>query len=59
MVPEQCGGGSSSKGIVCGCLRGTCGKKMDDVQWPRAITPSDHVSNRKILHRKAKKVKFH
>jgi hypothetical protein len=55
---ERCGGGSSSKGIVCGHLR-TCGRKMDGVQRPKAITPSDHIPSRKILHRLAKRVEFH
>jgi hypothetical protein len=50
-VPEQHEGGSSSKGVVCGCMRRTCGRKMDVVQWFRAITPGDHVPDSKILHR--------
>jgi hypothetical protein len=59
MMPERCGGGSSSKGVVCGCLRRARGRKTDGVQWPEAITPSDHVSGSKILHRWAKRIKFH
>jgi hypothetical protein len=59
-VPERCGDNmSSSKGIVCGYLRSTCGKKMDGVQWPQAITPDDHVPSSKIFHKEAQRVKFH
>jgi hypothetical protein len=29
---ERCGGDSSSKGVVCGCLRRMCGRKTDGVQ---------------------------
>jgi hypothetical protein len=50
-VPEQCVGGSSNKGILCGCLRWMRGWKTDGVQRPRAITPGDHVPGSKILHR--------
>jgi hypothetical protein len=50
MMPERCGGGNNSKGIVCGCLRRTHGRNTDGVQWPRAITPRDHVPGSKILH---------
>jgi hypothetical protein len=44
-------GSSSSKGVVCGCLRSTRGRKTDGVQWPRGITPGGHVLGSKILHR--------
>jgi hypothetical protein len=51
IVLERRGGNNNNKGAVCGCLRSTCGRKMDGVQWPRAITPGDHVPGSKILHR--------
>jgi hypothetical protein len=50
-VPEQHGGGNNSKGVVCGCLRSTRGKKTDDIQQPEAVIPGDHVSGSKILHK--------
>jgi hypothetical protein len=49
IVLERCGGGSSSKGIVCGRLR-TCGRKTEGVHRPGAITHGDHVPGSKILH---------
>jgi hypothetical protein len=58
-VPERRGGSSSSKDVVCGRLRSTRGRKTDGVQRPGAITPGDHVSGSKILHREVKRVKFH
>jgi hypothetical protein len=59
MMPERCGGGSSSKGVVCEGLRRVRGRKTDGVQQSGAITPGDHVPGSKILHRSAKGVKFH
>jgi hypothetical protein len=59
VMPKQRGGGGGSnncKNIVCGCLRSTCGRKMDGVHWPRAITPCDHIPGSRILHREAKRV---
>jgi hypothetical protein len=50
-MPERCGVGKSSKGVVCGRLRRTLGRKAYHVQWPRAITPGDYVPGSKILHR--------
>jgi hypothetical protein len=58
-VLEQHGGMSSSKGVVCGRLRSTCGRKMDGVQRPKAITSDDHITGSKILYIEAKRVKFH
>jgi hypothetical protein len=50
-ILERHGGGNNSKGVVCGCLRSTCGRKTDDVHKPRAITPGVHVPVIKILHK--------
>jgi hypothetical protein len=50
-VPERCGAGSSSKGILSGHLKRMLGRKTNGVQRPRAITPGDRVPGRKILHR--------
>jgi hypothetical protein len=33
--------------------------KAHGVERPQTITPGDHVLGRKILHRKAKRVKLH
>jgi hypothetical protein len=55
-VPERCGGGSSSKGIVCGYLRSTRDRKMDDVQWPEAITPCVRLKTHKKSPRVVQKI---
>jgi hypothetical protein len=59
MMPKRCGADSSSKDIVCGHMRRTCGRKTDGVQRPGAITLGDRVPGSKIHHRYAKRVKFH
>jgi hypothetical protein len=50
-MPERCGAGSSSEGVMCERLRRMSGRKADGVQQPGAITPGDHVPGSKILHR--------
>jgi hypothetical protein len=44
---------------MCSGWWSTRSRKTDGVQRPRAIAPNDCVPGIKILHRKAKRVKFH
>jgi hypothetical protein len=48
------GGDSGNKGTG---YRGTCWSN-EGVEGPGAIVPGDHAPRMKILHRKAKRVKF-
>jgi hypothetical protein len=50
MVSKRRRGSSNNKGVICGCLRSTRGRKTNGVHRPGAITPGDHIPGSKILH---------